>query len=566
MITRISMALALIPGCQEPLSGPPASLAAGDFVQIAAGGIDDRVNSYPWAVAPFDGDGDGEDELYVGTLGNALCIQVPQSGTSELLVLGPPAEWQCDTAHWGDSTQYLLDNVAESVVFRGTRRADGTFAWARVFEPDLLEGTGFRGAVVYDGALYMAAMGLLNGAMIWRTTDGVNWEEASDRGVIAEHAAVTQSVRGLIEFDGKLYAASASGGFLYVAADPRPGQWALANDEGMIDSGAPTEETVYFSGTSTGGNTESTLEDVGESFFTLVSPALLSVRLTAGTGAGQERSVASLANSVITIDGTWDTVPDETSTYEVFRADAPVNGPFWDLAVLGDRLYTAPLNMQGGELWYATDPAPGQWTRVIEGGFGQSGTQGFMDLTVHDEQLFLSTVVYPPLIEDTAEVVATEVLRVSLDGTVELLVGETRDPGTPEELAPLSGMGPGFDYGANLYGWEAASFGGRYYLGTFDAALLVLDPLDDLFPDGLPADVQAEVVAGLSADEERWRGFDLYSTVDGVSWTEVATDGFGNRDNYGVRAMELTPWGLVLGAANPIDGFELYLAPVPTDE
>ncbi len=37
-------------------------------------------------------------------------------------------------------------------------------------------------------------------------------------------------------------------------------------------------------------------------------------------------------------------------------------------------------------------------------------------------------------------------------------------------------------------------------------------------------------------------------------------DGVGNRNNYGVRARVETPWGLLIGAANPVDGFELWLA------
>ena len=52
-------------------------LNAEDFTQIASGGIDDRLNSYPWGMEQFDGDGDGTPEIYIGTWGNALCKQVP---------------------------------------------------------------------------------------------------------------------------------------------------------------------------------------------------------------------------------------------------------------------------------------------------------------------------------------------------------------------------------------------------------------------------------------------------------------------------------------------------------
>lgn len=559
--------VSLVVGCRQvPTDLPPRPLAASDFVRIAAGGIDDRLNSYPWAVGTFDGDGDGEDELYVGTIGNALCLQAPLAAAHPLLTNGPPAVWGCDTTHWTFGLSwaaYLLDNAVDARIYRGIREPSGAFSWERVFAPGLFETAGFRGATVFDGALYMAGTVLSGGAVIWRTTDGVTWEKASDRGVIPEHASITASVRALTSFDGRLYAASASAGFVYASSDPAPGSWELVNSEGMVASGGESRDTVYFSGTASGPNTATTLVDSTQNFVLIVTSPQMSVRLVSGTGAGQIREVASFSGSTIAITEAWDPIPDETTTYEVFRADAPVNGPFWDMAVMGDRLYAAPLNLEGGELWYATEPAVGQWTRVIRGGAGQPRTQGFMDLTVHGDHLYLGTVVYAPLVDDTTEFVGTEVLRVDAADRVELLVGETRDAGTPQALAPLSGMGPGFDYNGNLYGWEGVSYGGDYYLGTFDGALLALDPLEALFPDGLPAELEAKLEADLSADHERWGGFDLYTTADGVHWTALTTDGFGNRDNYGVRALTETPWGLLLGAANPFDGFELWLAEPP---
>jgi len=54
-------------------------------------------------------------------------------------------------------------------------------------------------------------------------------------------------------------------------------------------------------------------------------------------------------------------------------------------------------------------------------------------------------------------------------------------------------------------------------------------------------------------------GFDLHRTQDGVSWTTVSTNGFGESDSYGIRNMISTPWGMLVCVANAVDGFELWL-------
>jgi len=168
-------------------------------------------------------------------------------------------------------------------------------------------------------------------------------------------------------------------------------------------------------------------------------------------------------------------------------------------------------------------------------------------------------VVYPPLIADMEAAVGTEVLRIDAGDQVELLVGATRNPGTPDEIAPRTGMGPGFDYGANVYSWTAYVYEDALYLGTFDAATLVLDPLEEMFGDDLPAKFEDLLMAGLSEDTDRWRGFDYYRTTDGLEWTTISEDGLGNTENYGVRSMATSEWGLLMGAANPVDGFEMFL-------
>jgi hypothetical protein len=66
----------------------------------------------------------------------------------------------------------------------------------------------------------------------------------------------------------------------------------------------------------------------------------------------------------------------------------------------------------------------------------------------------------------------------------------------------------------------------------------------------------------------QFMGFDLYSSTDGIHFTPVTTDGFGDGFNFGARTLASTPYGLFLGTANYYYGLQIWLgvpgAPVNT--
>lgn len=71
------------------------------------------------------------------------------------------------------------------------------------------------------------------------------------------------------------------------------------------------------SGTSTGSNTDVELKDSGAGW--TVSQWLgAGVKITAGTGAGQIRAVASNTSTTLVIERPWTTIPDATSEYEIY--------------------------------------------------------------------------------------------------------------------------------------------------------------------------------------------------------------------------------------------------------
>ncbi|MPZ19323.1 MAG: hypothetical protein GEV06_15620 [Luteitalea sp.] len=148
----------------------------------------------------------------------------------------------------------------------------------------------------------------------------------------------------------------------------------------------------------------------------------------------------------------------------------------------------------------------------------------------------------------------TELIRIRPDDTWDLLVGEPRN--TPDGYkAPLSGFGNGFGSWFNGHFWRMASDGEQLYLGTWDwsiglqylfPSLGFMEPLDKLF--------------------SHQYGFDLFRTADGIHWEVVTQTGLGDPNNSGVRSLESTPIGLVIGTARQRDGFQIFKAAVGTTQ
>jgi len=470
-----------------PAEAAPIDAGPGGFIRIVRGGIDDRLNGYPWAMELFDGDRDGTPEVYVGTVQNPLCLQV---GLAELIGQGqglPPERWQCRNDLWGDWAAFFAASTTPGHVYRGTRdEAAGTFSWQRVFSPDASETIGFRGARVFDGALYILGTAQA-GAVVWKSTDGASFERASPPDLVSGGIGVAGGLRGTQVFNGKLYVANNGAAEVFASSAPSasPGSWQQVNSTGFVASG-------------------------GE------------------------------------VDGQGN----------------PLNGAIWQLGVFGEYLYAGTTNLEGAELWKSDDPKPGNWTRVIRGGFGNTVPQGFMTIRPFEDHLYLGTVLYPV---GAAAMEGCDILRVNANDDVELLVGKTRNPGGTDEIAPLSDLAGGFDYSHNVYAWYSIDYEGSFYVGTYDVGSQVIDYAEEMF--GIPQDEWPDVLReGIDArlgttDRERQGGADLWRTPDGVHWEPVNLDGFGDRDNYGIRNMLVTPWGLMVGTGNAVDGFEIWLKP-----
>lgn len=72
----------------------------------------------------------------------------------------------------------------------------------------------------------------------------------------------------------------------------------------------------FATGTSTGTNTTTTLNNTGKAWLTN-QWANYQVRITSGTGAGQIRTIASNTGTALTVSAAWTVTPDATSVYVI---------------------------------------------------------------------------------------------------------------------------------------------------------------------------------------------------------------------------------------------------------
>lgn len=86
------------------------------------------------------------------------------------------------------------------------------------------------------------------------------------------------------------------------------------------------DATVGDSGTATGTQTSTTLQDTSKSWTTDQFAGHI-VRTTGGTGANRWRKVVSNTSNTLTVTPAWDTTPDGTTTYEITAVSSRLVAP-----------------------------------------------------------------------------------------------------------------------------------------------------------------------------------------------------------------------------------------------
>ncbi len=156
--------------------------------------------------------------------------------------------------------------------------------------------------------------------------------------------------------------------------------------------------------------------------------------------------------------------------------------------VLGDEPFNGYLyagtgnSATGGEIWRCAVCNGADWTQVVSGGFGDSNNNKVNRIIVFSDTLYAA-------------------VDNGVTG-VELWKSPTGDPGSWTQCN-VAGFGDAKNAGL----WELTVFNGHLYVAT---------------------------AQWKSPDEDTSTGVEVWrcATCDGADWTQVNTDGFGDRDNF----------------------------------
>ena len=130
--------------------------------------------------------------------------------------------------------------------------------------------------------------------------------------------------------------------------------------DGRLVSTCTGSGTKFAEGTSTGGNTSTTLTNTSKTW-TVNSWTNYQVRISVGTGAGQVRTISSNTATTLTVSTAWTITPDATSQYII-------DGNEDTLYLLGNNAVTMYKYIISTNTWSTVTPA------VARGGaFGSGG-------------------------------------------------------------------------------------------------------------------------------------------------------------------------------------------------
>lgn len=230
----------------------------------------------------------------------------------------------------------------------------------------------------------------------------------------------------------------------------------------------------------------------------------------------------------------------------------PQNVMLMDMATFNGHLYVGTMNPYEGYQVWKTDTRgtpPYQWQRVVtKGAFRGKLNEIAGSFSVFNGSLYVGGAIYAGGFDRIYNVGpgSPELIRLNPDDSWDLIVGEPRL--TPQGLkVPLSGLGPGFNNPFAGYIWRMGAHDGWLYAGTFVWSPWLPFASQERWPDRVK-----KMVASIDLDRlvENHGGFDLWRSRDGLNWTAVTRNGFGNPYNSGIRSMVSTPHGLFVSVAN----------------
>ncbi|MCE5202412.1 MAG: SYNERG-CTERM sorting domain-containing protein [Synergistaceae bacterium] len=185
----------------------------------------------------------------------------------------------------------------------------------------------------------------------------------------------------------------------------------------------------------------------------------------------------------------------------------------------------------------------------------------------------LSMVTSGDLTALTSSLTPCQVYRFDKNDNWEMIIGNTQDShgefterkgnygaGFFNPPADMGGIPAGMslrDLSMNQYAWRMGVYNGKLYVTTFDAGV-ILDYLRNFVTTDAEKEAIDQIVNAIREYNTNPSGFDLYSTSDGVNFSAVTVNGFGDKFNYGGRTVKATGDAIYIGTANPFYGGQVW--------
>jgi hypothetical protein len=512
-----------------------------DFTKIGDNGQltlpDSGMNVYAWSMATLG------DDLYVGTARQAAIAPVME-------LLGP-------TMGMLPNAAFDYTRVPPLVSFVATDTPAG--------QPPKLRSTPY-GSFGLPLLMFGAWNSLSQAEILRFDHDTRTWtrvyqapmvptlmRDASGTSVVETDTPLAIGFRNMVAFDGHLYATAGS---LSFAQQPLIGS-------GLISS------LLFMS------------DEDGENWGPLNTPALMGLesralgvhngKLYVGVGT---QTVGSLGGVIVPagvwcsatpdVPGSWTNVLD----FPTLESGLPLteqNTGVISMASANGFLYIGTENQSGFEVWRSTVASPTgstDWKCLVTGGAGDAYNVWAGTMKAFNTSVYVGSMAVPGMAASQS-LKSFDIIRVLsplCNDRVQLLVGN-RTPTIPvngvTKRTPLSGWQSGFGWPFDLYLWSMEVYQGRLYVGSMDMSSMLrvasengADLSGMANAMGVPPFLFNVMLKGA--------GFDLWSTSNGIIWCNSSLTGMGDYTNYGARTMRVWDDQLVIGTANPFNGFQAW--------
>lgn len=264
-------------------------------------------------------------------------------------------------------------------------------------------------------------------------------------------------------------------------------------------------------------------------------------------------------------------------SHPCYQKDQNPTGGIDAIKVFNQHLYLGVAGENGAEVWRSNheQPAMNDWTLVGDAGFGDAMNREIMSMGTFKNHLYVALTKTFPLVLFAP--LGFDLVRLNRCDEWELIVGghpmKPTTPTTGKRTRSLSGFKSGFNSPFNVYGWQLITYQNQLILTSFDDSIN-MKLIRDVYVQR-----EANLVKRIGRDKyqrlieiydeiinllEQYqypKGFDLYTSTDGIHFRPEVLSGLNDPYCYGGRTLLVSQEDeLYVGTANPYEGCDVYKA------